>query len=66
MSCESHFNSALNNSGAAEFVRSLCSAFGCLAWEAAHAEMLSSYRMGSPGVFIAGNLRGRVVEGAAW
>lgn len=60
MSCESHFNSDLNNSGAVEFVESLCSAFGCLAWEAARAKMLSWYRMNSPG-----NLRGMVMEGAA-
>lgn len=40
-------------------------AFGCLAWEAAHAEMLSLYRMNYPGVCIAWHLRDMVLEGVA-
>lgn len=40
-------------------------AFGCLAWEAAHAEMLNLFTMNSPGVCIAQNLRDTVMEGAA-
>ena len=64
MNCESHFNSALNNAGAAEFVWSLCSAFDCLAWEAVIAKMFSLYGTNSPGVCRAGNVSSMGVEGA--
>lgn len=40
-------------------------ALSCLVWEAAHAEMLSLYRMNYPGVRIAWHLRVVLMEGAA-
>lgn len=50
MSRESHFNSVLNNSEAAEFFKACAAVFGCLAWETARVKMLSMGRMNSPGV----------------
>jgi hypothetical protein len=63
----SHFNTALNNLAVAEFfcfflLQAHAAAFDCLAWEVAHAETLSMYRMNSPEVGIAQDLRHMVME----
>lgn len=66
MSRESHFNSILNNSRAAEIFFEACAvAFGSLSWEAANVELIM-YRMNYPWVCMVHHCRDMDMGSAAW